>query len=313
MNDRLRRARAALDHARPLERAAFACKFAHAPTHDFVTTLLAFRTPDGGYGHALEPDLDDPHPHPLFVDFALKAAKQAGVRDLRLTDGVCAFLERVATPTHELPYLLPSALDHPRAQHWQTLSPPSLELTYGVVGLLYWFGVAHPWLSAATATCWTALATDPPRDAHALIGVLDFLAHAPPHPAREACWEGVCDTIPRATWLKRDPSSDDYGLSPLELVPTPTSPARACFADELLFAHLDALAAQQQPDGAWPISWEPPSEAAHAAWRGKWTLNALVVLDAWGVLDTSSSNRHDPHPSAHSRPRSMRSSRNDEE
>ncbi len=42
------------------------------------------------------------------------------------------------------------------------------------------------------------------------------------------------------------------------------------------------LAARQQDDGGWPLSWEPPGETARAAWRGKWTLDALAALRAYG-------------------------------
>ena len=56
------------------------------------------------------------------------------------------------------------------------------------------------------------------------------------------------------------------------------------FDDATIEAHLDALVAQQQADGGWPLSWEPPGDAARAEWRGKWTLDALVVLDAYGWL-----------------------------
>jgi len=48
-----------------------------------------------------------------------------------------------------------------------------------------------------------------------------------------------------------------YGLGPLHLCPTPDSRARPAFADDLLAAHLDALAARQQDDGGWPIAFAP--------------------------------------------------------
>ena len=48
--------------------------------------------------------------------------------------------------------------------------------------------------------------------------------------------------------------------------------------------HLDALAAKQQEDGGWPITWEPPSAAAVAEWRGFVTLKWLDVLENYGRL-----------------------------
>ncbi len=77
---------------------------------------------------------------------------------------------------------------------------------------------------------------------------------------------------------------EGYALTPLDLAPRPDALARVCFDDATIEVHLDALVAQQQEDGGWPLSWEPPGEAARAEWRGKWTLDALVVLDAYGRL-----------------------------
>lgn len=50
----------------------------------------------------------------------------------------------------------------------------------------------------------------------------------------------------------------------------------------MIEAHFDALASKQLDDGGWPLSLEPPGEAARAEWRGKWTLDALAVLRAYG-------------------------------
>lgn len=272
--------------ARPLEVRAYECLFEGAGHDGFVTTLAAFRREDGGFGGALEPDARVPDSQPLFVDFALKALHQVGARATELGRSACRFLASVSQPDGSLPYLLPSALEHPRAAHWRELPPPSLGLTFGIAGLLHWLGVEDAWLDAATDTCWAALA-DPdttPDEAHVLMGVLDFLACAPPRPERDALLARVLETLPRARWLAVELPFEGYALTPLHLAPRPDAPARAAFDDATFAAHLDALAAGQQPDGGWPLSWEPPGEAARAEWRGRWTLDALAVLRAWGRL-----------------------------
>ena len=269
--------------ARPLELRVYECLFEGAPHDGFVSELTAFRREDGGFGGALEPDARTPDSQPLFVDFALKSLYQAGARATELGAGACAFLDSVSEPSGALPYLLPGALEHPRAKHWQTLQPPSLELTYGIAALLHWLGVEEPWLRAATDSCWSALG-EPPDEAHALIGVLHFLEFAPRRPERDARLAHVRERLPGARWLSMEVPVEGYGLTPLNLAPRPDALARVCFDDATIEAHLDALAAQQREDGGWPLSWEPPGEAARAEWRGKWTLDALVVLDAYGRL-----------------------------
>jgi len=57
---------------------------------------------------------------------------------------------------------------------------------------------------------------------------------------------------------------------------------RNLFADGQIGAALDHLLRNQQPDGGWPITWEPPSEAATLEWRGVVTLQALRTLTSYG-------------------------------
>jgi hypothetical protein len=54
----------------------------------------------------------------------------------------------------------------------------------------------------------------------------------------------------------------------------------------VLGAHLDALERDQQNDGGWPISWQPPSEASRLEWRGFRTVHALRTLGGYGRLSS---------------------------
>ena len=81
-----------------------------------------------------------------------------------------------------------------------------------------------------------------------------------------------------------DPDTPGYGLSPLDVAPQATSRWRALFTDAQIDAHLDRLQKDQQADGGWPITWEPPSQAAVAEWRGIVTLQALRTLTSYGRL-----------------------------
>ena len=64
----------------------------------------------------------------------------------------------------------------------------------------------------------------------------------------------------------------------------PDAVGRHAFPDELLETHLEHLLSQQQEDGGWPISFEPPSPAAALEWRGRWTLDALSTLRAYAKI-----------------------------
>ena len=87
-----------------------------------------------------------------------------------------------------------------------------------------------------------------------------------------------------ASFYLAEPGAPGYGLTPLQLCPMPDAVGRHAFPDELLETHLEHLLSQQQEDGGWPISFEPPSPAAALEWRGRWTLDALSTLRAYAKI-----------------------------
>jgi hypothetical protein len=177
-----------------------------------------------------------------------------------------------------VPILLPSAEQYPRANHWAS-GPwePDLNPTVGIAASLRALGFEHEWLDSATAFCLDELSRRPPKDAHALRDALRFLDLV----GDETLWERAAAAIPHADWLRLDPRSTEYGLTPLQLAPSPER-ARTLFSEELLASHLDALAEEQCEDGGWPIRWDPPGDSSRLEWRGRWTVEALVTLRAYG-------------------------------
>lgn len=272
-------------NARLLERALFANQLLGAPADQVRDVLRACRNPDGGFGHALEADIRGPSSQPLHTEIALRALQQAGVRDTGLAEGTCAFLASIAHEDGTVPIGLPSMLDYPRAAHWNTLdtSDGPLNPTGALVGLLHWQGVEHPWLERASAWCWQRLEA-PITEAHALRCALTFLRFAPDQERARALAPKVAGQAFGASYFNAEPGAASYGLTPLQLVPTPDAPGRSVFSDALINAHLDDLCAQQQDDGGWPITWTAPGPGAAMEWRGMMTLEALTTLRAHGRI-----------------------------
>lgn len=269
-----------LREARVLERRLFATLFEGAPPVGVARALGAYRNDDGGLGHGLEPDVRCPESQPLFVAFGLRTLAEAGARDDELIGGCCDYLASVADARGALPILLPSVERYPRAAHWTNgRRAPGLHPTIGIVASLDALGFEHEWLDHATGYCLDELSRQPPSDAHVLRDALQFLDLVDD----PALWERTAAAIRLATSFRRDPDSTEYGLTPLQLAPTPAR-ARALFSEDQLAAHLDALAASQCEDGGWPISWTPPGAAARLEWRGRWTIEALATLRAYGRI-----------------------------
>jgi hypothetical protein len=267
--------------ARILEQRVAATLFENAGSDGVVAAVAAYANEDGGLGHGLEPDVRCPSSQPLFVSFGLDALVSVGAAPRELLAACCRFLAGVAHQRGAVPMLLPPALDYPHAAHWdETAYPPHPTMTIGIAAALHELGFRHPWLDRATDYALAEFDREPPDEAHLLRYSLR-LAVALDDSAR---LERLASAIPAARWFKSDPASTDYGVTPLQMAPSPQF-ARKVFNEDLLDAHLDALEAEQQPDGGWELAWEPPSDASRLEWRGVRTVEAVRLLRAYGRLD----------------------------
>lgn len=277
-----RAARFLYANGRRLERALFECRYRGGPGSAVAAALRAYRNPDGGLGHALEPDVRAPGSMPLHCELGLRALEDADLRDPELAAGVCEFLATVAEADGRVPIVTREVRDHPHASHWD--APPfvgdSPNPTAALAGLLLAQGVRHPWPARAVEWSWARLER-PVEEAHEAVSALTFLERVPERARAEELAVRLLRDPAGLAWYLPEPG-DGYGLTPLHLCPTPRSIARAAFPDALLERNLDLLAARQQEDGGWPEIHAAPSPAAALEWRGRWTLDALDVLRAWG-------------------------------
>jgi hypothetical protein len=288
-----------LNQARLLERRLFATRFLGQPAVRVADALRGYQNDDGGFGHALEPDTRCPASLPIYVEAAFQAIAAAGAADAGATDDgaadaimvqrACDFLARTAAEAGAggaVPLAFPVIESFPRAAHWTEWTyEPGLNPTAGLVGLLYKLGVDHPWRAQGAAYCWQKLDSGQlPGDAHALAETFVFLEHVPERDRADKHAALLAANLADVPMFHLDPDAPGYGLSPLHLAPEPGSRWRALFTDSQINGHLDRLVKDQQPDGGWPISWEPPSEAAVCEWRGIVTLQALRTLTSYGRL-----------------------------
>lgn len=271
--------------ARLLERLLFAVRFEGAEPAAVGRLISAYQNTDGGLGHALEPDIRSPESQPLFVAVGLQALHDAGWRDQDLAMRLCLFLEGVSDDSGFVAPLLPSAFNSPRASHWTSLWEAGINPTAEICGLLHFQGVDHPWLTRATRACCEVLLHDPPREAHALLCAARLAEHLPDRDMAAAIAEQIGKALPDAAFFIPTAPVTTYGLTPLHFAPSPESLFRRFFTREQIDGHLEELMARQQDDGGWPISWDPPGEAARSEWRGRVTFEALSCLVAYGWID----------------------------
>jgi hypothetical protein len=274
-----------LREGRILDSRLFAAMFDGGPSGSVLDAMLAYRNSDGGFGHGMETDKVAPTSQPLDVEIAFEVMDLAGCVEPAVVAQACDFLAASADDTGLVPLVFDDMLDYPHAVHWDEIPRTAgVNPTGGLAAFLWKWGVDHPWRTAATAGLWKSLEDELPAEVHALREALRFLERQPDRGRAEALVPAIGELLPRLPMMQLEPGATEYGLTPLHLAPEPGSPWRRLFDDELIEAFLDDLEGQQQPDGGWPITWEPPGQAGVSAWRARVTIDALDTLRAAGRL-----------------------------
>lgn len=285
MTDTLDRAEDFLHRSgRLLERRLFAAEFRGGRPDGVVEALGPYQNPDGGFGWGLEPDKRTPASQPVDLQVALEALVAVDAAPRAMLSAAAAWLAASLTGDGGLPNGLPSANAYPHAFWWESPEAPDANLnpTAAVVGLLWRLRVEHPAVSRAADWCWTALEATTSTEFHELMPIIAFLQHAPDRRRADRAMAGVVERVSAPGVVELDPDAGGYVHKPLEFAPSPAAPLRRLFDQAVIDRHLDALAARQQDDGGWPLSWETVGPGAAMEARGMVTLGALRTLRAYG-------------------------------
>ncbi|GAA3376001.1 MULTISPECIES: hypothetical protein [Streptomyces] len=281
--------------ARVLEQRRFAFHFLGGDPDPVDAALGSYLGDDGGYGHALDPDLRGPLSQPLHTAHALRILDALGRCSGQRIERLCRHLTRVSTPEGALPLVLAGPRDYPAAPYHPVCDdPPGTLLTTGpVVGILHRNRIWHAWLFRATDFCWERVETLRQTHPYEVQSAVAFLDGAPDRARAAAAADRLGRLVRerRLAVLEPDrraeyPTAPGYApgeqLFPYDYARRPESLARGWFTDEEMRRSLDFLAAEQQPDGGWPVhrrAWAPGSSLER---RPIATLEALLTLRAYG-------------------------------
>jgi hypothetical protein len=265
------------NHARVLERHRLAHLLDDGPTVPVIHALMAYQNPDGGFGHALEPDVRGPGSQPAATLTALEIAAEIGAVSDPLIGQAADWIASIAAADGGVPTVLPSALGHPRAP-WMEPSAESGFLTFALAGALHELDVRHEWLDRATAWCWAQLDDDGEVDGYTVKFALDFLDAVPDPVRAEAAIERLRPAIGADGTVAVSGGVEGEQLAPLDLSGRPRRRSRALFTDELIATDLDRVASEQLDDGGWDFHFLHWSPAQALEWRGIATLSAVRVL-----------------------------------
>ncbi len=274
-------------HGRLLERRIFEYCFLQGSKENILASLKAYQNDDGGFGNALEPDLRAPESQPLHLEFALLTLYDCNIKDIKMSLKACEYVSKHADLINGIPSIFESSINYPRAGHWDNpfSTQPSLDRLTGLVGLLKWQGINHPWLDSAVDVSLNNMLTKRNDDAHTILSSFCLLESLPQTEHITQLFDKLSkELLTTAKFLRMDAYSQNYGLSPLEFAPSPSSYCNGIFSKDIITQHLNVLMSQQSDDGGWQISWEPPGETAKLEWRARLTLKNLLVLERYKEL-----------------------------
>lgn len=291
--------------ARPLDRALFEHRFEDAPAQRVLEELARYQNDDGGFGHALEPDVRTPSSSALATGIGLTILRELECSaQHRMGTQAVQFLRETFDEKAQIWRVIPrDANDYPHAPWWHD-EEGSLARTFDdflvipraqIVGLLHDYSALVPtkWLdnlAEATVTNIESLADD------AFAGGGDTLRYALDLAETEALPQHLKDRLtPRLRELAdqivcRDPQDwSGYCPTPLKIAPSPGSIVEDVLGEDLQ-RNLDYVIDQQTAEGTWEPTWTwgdfyPEAwEQARLEWRGHLTLETLTTLRAFGRI-----------------------------
>ncbi|ASS67995.1 hypothetical protein [Paenibacillus sp. RUD330] len=280
-------------NARLIDRLRFRFHWEEGSAEAVLQALKAYQNPDGGFGHALEPDIRCPHSQPVPLEVALDVIAETGLRDKQLEEGMVQWLKASSLPQGGWPIIRGDAAGWPLSPWWEGLdaSAPSINPTGTLLGLLYrsgWTELAgQDWFQAAERSAWRMLERDPDREPqgyHEAVHWIAFLNAAPDRERAEPLLRRLDAWLQKPGVIGLDFHAEGYVHKVLDWAPEPNAYARRFIGDVAVEEHLDAMEREQEEDGGWPMSFPALSPAAEMEWRGVVTLQRLLTLRAYGRL-----------------------------
>lgn len=279
-------------NGRELDQRLFDFHFKGGSTEAVMTALAAYQNEDGGFGQALEPDFRLPASSPMATSVAFQVmADVDAAADHPLVQRAIHYL--LATYNKEdgyWPKTFADVNDYPHAPWWHVWADtapneeewpnPTAELT----GVLYRYDSLVPddFLTQVTERAY--------QNIHHLPHIEDRYSLL--------CWQRALPDLPlllrtpaeakiRQTYTNWYPFDPDklQELNLLVFAPTPDSLLGEMYGDELR-PQLNALGQSQEEDGGWSPAWawgqyEDVWPIAQKEWRGRITLENLLILKAW--------------------------------
>jgi hypothetical protein len=265
------------ESARLLDRHRTAVLLHGAATEPVLAALRAYRNPDGGFGHGLEPDVRGPFSEPVSTLDAIEVLLEIGAADDPMIGDAVAWLASIAFADGSITMASAGAAAFPHAP-WMVPSEGGSHLTFMLAAALSEAGVSDPWLARACAWCWERIESDEGLSGYWIKAGLSFLDGVDDGPRAMAAIARIGDGLEADGSIRVPGGTENERLRPLTLSPRPGLRSRTLFTATQIDAELDAVEAGQQDDGGWTFDFLAWSPGQQLDWRGGVTLAALRAL-----------------------------------
>ena len=290
-------------NARPLDVVLLHFYFSAESTESVLSALRKYQNPDGGFGHALEPDLRATESSALCTSIAFQIFRTIAAKpdDSMVAQAVSYLLKTLDRARRHWRIIPTSADASPHAPWWNqtgredTFNSFSLNPTAEILGYLYDFPEHVPTeiVRLVSDQVIGHLSDLDTIEMHELLCCLRLLQTSNlPQTVREQVRHKLTELVKET--VACDPTQwKGYSLRPLQVVESPDSP----FMDgleEAVNANLDYEIASQGEDGSWTPTWTwgdayPDDwKKARLEWSGVITLEKLLKLRAFNRIEKTS-------------------------
>lgn len=288
------------EYGRPLEIARFKYEFNDAPLGEVLEALSGFQNDDGGFGHALEPDLRTRESSVLCTSMALQILRGLSIANTNhLVDSavkfLCAELNEKQLSWRIIP---PSAEKSPRAPWWyqngreEEFESFSLNPTAELLGYLYDYSAFVPdrVIKLLSNKVLSEVIGLEEIEMHDLLCCLRLLkTKSLPSSFGDQLTFKINDLIKNTICCNKE-DWDSYTLRPLQVIDSPESTFFSGF-EVAINLNLDYEIQEQQSNGAWIPTWSWDEQYPNAwktakkEWMGVITLEKLLTLKRFGRIE----------------------------
>lgn len=263
-------------NARLLDRRRLERVLGGATAEAVIDALRPYQNLDGGFGHALEPDMRAPGSEPACTLFALETLVETGLTRHPMFDAAAAWLAAAAGPDGTLPQMMATGAGYPHAPFIHPGGPTFL--TFALAGVLWSTDVRTAWLDVATAWCWQELETIEQPHTYTVVFALRFLDHVPDADRAIRVVERFRPLLQQDGSMPVPGGIEGEAVTPLTLSPQPGTRSRQLFTTAQIAADLDRLEREQFDDGGWDFGFLHWSDGQALDWRGSFTVSNLLHL-----------------------------------